>query len=672
MSHVPRYSLQDSPHIKSNPNGLSPDGLTHDTGVSPGLKSPRTRRKPPPDWNLDSPLQNSPSFQQKSPTSSFQSHPQNPSLTPGGAVNETFSGDQDSEFQFQSMSPSPGGVTPSDTNVTKTNKFENDFNEIIHNIESEIDQFNIDSSSSVYNMDSPAKMSKSSINDPFSLGADTPEPNHLLEQNPGYNSPIFADSATSLSSNQPIPYPLGSPIVPSPTESSYESPNNSNSPGISTAPGFPTNSGIASTPGFTESSDSVSRVSHRPPPSALNAYDRSSSQTTTNTLKSIPLKPTISTPITNLPNGSSTINSTNESLRQINTGSSSGTTNYNYHPHNSGDSSNNSTTNSLNNSFMANSSSGGHFMMNSSSSNSMNNLKFGHRKSSSISSILSNSSGKNVNLATLKKTLSLRPGEGERSNYVLTIRRNAGTAFNESGPGKWKLPTGIAPVDKRATYTSSNGKYMRFVGNIAQNKLKKASGVELKHGHLAPRLLAAEVDDNDDRSLKFRTSQAAATATGQRVPENNGSDNNGGANTPKNKSSNSSLLMTATPGAASINSTISSGKDSLSRTITENSVSSTSNGDSKDAASEISKPRSSSDSSGSLNEASVGIGGFYQHPGYKYDEEEDGDTTFQNGDYKGDNEIDNADETHMDQGSSFEEFRDQPKLVLANPDSDSE
>lgn len=608
---------------------------------SPGdssIKSPsRARRKPPPDLLVpedSSAHTKSPNASTRSPTPTFYETDLRQSVSPNEAR---------SEFQFGSSIPSqlnpsrsPGVSTPSDTNVAKTNKFERDFNDIIHNIETEIDNFNIDTSgrdyddasSSVYDTDSPAKMSRSSINDPFSLGRDANEP---------LQNPLYANSTTSISSTPApsIPYPLDSPIAPSPTGStfeSYQTPDNNVYP-ISGVPiSLETNSTLY--PLDSTDSDNT-RFNYRPTnfsPGTNPApyFNRTNSQATTSTQKSNPLKPTISTPITNLATNSTANNSTTDSLRQTPPSTSANTF------------TNSSTPNNFNNSGI----NGGQYT----SSSSMYNSKFGHRKSSSISSILSTSSAKNVNLATLKKTLNLRPGEGERSSYVLTIRRNAGTAYNESGPGKWKLPTGIAPIDKRTTYTSSNGKYMRIAGGMSQNKLKKASGVELKHGHLAPRLLAAEVDDTDDNSLKLKPTKI----------ENGDNHDTTGTNTPKTKSSNSSLLMT--PGAASINSNVSSGNNTLSRTITENSVSSVSNKTPKDSSSE-SRTRSesvNSDSSGSINDANVG---FYQHPGYKY---QDAEGNAHEGDEYKENE-----DTVMDE-ESFEEYRDQPKLVLANPDTDSE
>ena len=60
-----------------------------------------------------------------------------------------------------------------------------------------------------------------------------------------------------------------------------------------------------------------------------------------------------------------------------------------------------------------------------------------------------------------------------------------------------EVACGILPVDKSATKENSNGKYMKLAGNLLAAS-RKTSGVELKHGHLKPRLLAAEIDEGDD------------------------------------------------------------------------------------------------------------------------------------------------------------------------------
>lgn len=258
-----------------------------------------------------------------------------------------------------------------------------------------------------------------------------------------------------------------------------------------------------------------------------------------------------------------------------------------------------------------------------SSSSRMGSLNFtpkgsAHRKSSSISSLISTGSFRNVNLATLKKTLNLRPGEGEVSDYVLAIRRNAGTAYNESGPGKWKLPTGIQPVDRKAVLASS-GRYMRMAAS--QSRAKKVSGVELKHGHLAPRLLAAEVNDFDDLSPRQRVGAKSVTES----PRSNGL-----------QSSNSSLWNGVSRQASLARSTT---------VVSESPSVSTP----KSGSPPVTRQASiSSSSSEDVGDANVG----YQHPGYRYDKEEGAEL-----------------ETEV----YYEEDYDEPRLVLANPDnSDSD
>ncbi|KAK6460059.1 hypothetical protein DFJ63DRAFT_257921 [Scheffersomyces coipomensis] len=132
-----------------------------------------------------------------------------------------------------------------------------------------------------------------------------------------------------------------------------------------------------------------------------------------------------------------------------------------------------------------------------------------HRHSSSLGSIYSNASNGYVNLSTLKKQLALKPGEGDRSNYVLSIRKIAGTAFNETGPGKWKLPVGISPLEKSSSYASSN----LYLRRDAFGKNKKSG---LRHWRLEKTLLADEIDDktidsSNDVSIMNSSSSKASS-----------------------------------------------------------------------------------------------------------------------------------------------------------------
>lgn len=263
------------------------------------------------------------------------------------------------------------------------------------------------------------------------------------------------------------------------------------------------------------------------------------------------------------------------------------------------------------------------------------------RKSSSVSSIWSANSYRSVNMSKLKKSLDLKPGEGERSNYVLTIRRSAGTAYNESPPGKWKLPIGILPVDNRVGYTA-NGRYLRLAGGISQGRNKKTSGVELKHGHLQPRLLAAEVDDGDESPIGVqplgRSGTELTISTTKSLPSGV-------------KSSESSITAGSTRSGSLLRNS-SFGKNA------NDDVQSINTGDSSATLPSSNKANSvSSSSSESINDFNIGIRGYYQHPGYLHnddDESTEGDMM-------------SSGEKHR--VNDFNDYDARPRLVLANPDS---
>ncbi|KAF6066934.1 hypothetical protein FOB64_004383 [Candida albicans] len=268
-----------------------------------------------------------------------------------------------------------------------------------------------------------------------------------------------------------------------------------------------------------------------------------------------------------------------------------------------------------------------------------------HRMSSSVGSIYSSNSYRNVNLAALKKTLNLKPGEGERSNYVLAIRKAAGTSYNESTRMKWKLPVGILPVDKSATKENSNGKYMKLAGNSLAASRKKTSGVELKHGHLKPRLLAAEIDEGDDSTaISLAKTPLTQSSVNLKVTETN---------------SNKTVSITTTTD------TNASGR-----------------GESSGNGLKRNESIASSNSSGSLSDKNFTNFGYYQHRSYKDDDED----IFADGvNRQASNDDDVTDEesnqingypkvSYMDANSieQEEEDNDRPRLVLANPDYDSD
>ncbi|CUM53859.1 uncharacterized protein AC631_00229 [Debaryomyces fabryi] len=273
-----------------------------------------------------------------------------------------------------------------------------------------------------------------------------------------------------------------------------------------------------------------------------------------------------------------------------------------------------------------------------------------HRKSSSVSSIWSANSYRSVNMSKLKKSLDLKPGEGERSNYVVSIRRSAGTAYNDSPPGKWKLPIGILPVDNRIGY-AANGRYLRLAGGV-QGRNKKTSGVELKHGHLQPRLLAAEVDDGDESPVGLQS--LGRSGTDLTIGTNKSS-------VGAVKSSDSSVNVTPS-GSLLRKSSYGKAIDDL-QSINTGGDSSSTLPSSKRAESVSSTSSPGSSSSNSLTDFNIGIGGYYQHPGYLHNDDEETSTEFET-DFMGDGGNRNND---------YNDYDTKPRLVLANPDnSDSD
>ena len=121
-----------------------------------------------------------------------------------------------------------------------------------------------------------------------------------------------------------------------------------------------------------------------------------------------------------------------------------------------------------------------------------------HRYSGSLSSLWSPGSFRHVSAPTSKDyPIPLYPGQGQKSLYITILRKKSGTAYNETAPGKWKLPLGISPINKSSNYLHSGG-------NSLLNRNKKQSGVELKHGHLQPKLLTVEVDGNEDVPIQSK------------------------------------------------------------------------------------------------------------------------------------------------------------------------
>lgn len=287
-------------------------------------------------------------------------------------------------------------------------------------------------------------------------------------------------------------------------------------------------------------------------------------------------------------------------------------------------------------------------------------LKNFHARMLLTSSITSNSSNRHVNLATLKRSFSLRPGEGERSMYVQTIRRNAGTSYNDTGPGNWKLPAGIMPVDKKSLYLQVSNNFNRGGSGARGTRSKKTSGVELKHGHLQPRMLAAEVDDNDDsnRFGSLGRSTTANTLTNTRTNTTISTSTQKAITPMTSKSSNVSIL-----GGISRDNSLNRSK-SLASDSTNNDIQSVQTGDSKLSSKD--SDVSSLNSNGSISEYKFGEG-YFQHPGYKYDDEP-GTGSFTPSTENGTVNPSYDDIDYIDEDSEEEE---KPRLFLANPDLSS-
>lgn len=283
---------------------------------------------------------------------------------------------------------------------------------------------------------------------------------------------------------------------------------------------------------------------------------------------------------------------------------------------------------------------------------SMTSANTFHRKSLSMSSIFSSNSNRHITLGTLKKSITLRPGEGERSNYVQSIRRNAGTSYNDLGPETWKLPVGILPVDKRQLLPT-NDRYNRLRGN----RKNQSSGVGLKHGHLAPRLLAAEVDESEGlnkfgslgRSSTFQRHDkkdvSAVALSRLSIPSTVVSRGNllrQNSNAPSRAGSIagsflSSIMASTDPSTPKRNSGIHNGYQPM---ISRHALT------------------SSRMSVGSISDGRL-VEGYYQHPGYRYEEEVENTEG-----------ISPSTERTMHHDSD-EDNDEKPRLVLANPDSDS-
>lgn len=259
----------------------------------------------------------------------------------------------------------------------------------------------------------------------------------------------------------------------------------------------------------------------------------------------------------------------------------------------------------------------------------LNLVKNFHRKLLLMSSIFSTTSNRNITLAQLKRSISFKPGEGQRSSYVQTIRRNAGTAFNDLGPETWRLPIGILPIDRSQLLL--NDKFSRH----RNGRGTKASGVGLKHGHLAPRLLAAEVDEVAGVN-KFGSLGRSNTHS---QPESN------------QESPQPQQLLLPPPNV--------SRQSSLARTVASNNDAASWRGGFAPLLISRQNSVASRASVNSVNDYRL-TSGYYQHPGYGYDDDDETDVV---------NDLPNGTIHHE---VAEEDEPEKPRLMLVNPDASSD
>lgn len=87
-------------------------------------------------------------------------------------------------------------------------------------------------------------------------------------------------------------------------------------------------------------------------------------------------------------------------------------------------------------------------------------------------------------------------GIGTGSAYVKTLRKRYSTVYSDVSSKSWNLPIGIANKGR-----ASGGSYSAFAPS--KNYLRRA--MDIKHSHLTPRLLASEVDEEEEEEAMRTT-----------------------------------------------------------------------------------------------------------------------------------------------------------------------
>jgi hypothetical protein len=98
------------------------------------------------------------------------------------------------------------------------------------------------------------------------------------------------------------------------------------------------------------------------------------------------------------------------------------------------------------------------------------------------------------------------PGMGVNSRYVREIKHKTATVWCDVPSKVWGLPVGMSPKNNGPSTTTQT-----YAVSSKTNYLKRA--MDIRHSHLTPRLLASEVDEEDDGIHNINTNNSTSTRT---------------------------------------------------------------------------------------------------------------------------------------------------------------
>ncbi|ANB12110.1 hypothetical protein AWJ20_347 [Sugiyamaella lignohabitans] len=127
----------------------------------------------------------------------------------------------------------------------------------------------------------------------------------------------------------------------------------------------------------------------------------------------------------------------------------------------------------------------------------------------------SSTSGGGASAASAAPVKQEIPGLGVVSAYVRQLRVNSASAWSDKPASVWGLPIGIS--------TNANGSALyKPTPTYAKSLLRRT--VDPRHSHLTPRLLASEIDDEDDDMPMVRSQASSQTLGHSPQPSNATSD----------------------------------------------------------------------------------------------------------------------------------------------------